>query len=285
MPPSSAISSLPAAGPRPWADRALRWSAIGLAAIVWTSSLLFGLYILAFYAAALARGEMATWNDVLPGLYDAERPIATWGVGLHFAFGGLILVLGGVQLLSAVRRRFPAAHRWIGRLYVAACAVTAIGGLAFIASKGTIGGTVMDIGFGLYGILMLVAAVETFRHARAGRYDRHRAWGIRLFALAIGSWLYRMDYGFWIVLTGGLGHASGFRGPFDQFMAFFFYLPNLVVAEAFIRARSPRVPSFVKWIASLALVVATGAIVAGTWYFTVHYWGPPIVALVRGGDR
>jgi uncharacterized membrane protein len=235
MPSVSADMPLPPS----WPDRALHWSAIGLAAIVWTSSLLFGLYILAFYALAAVRGEMASWNEVLPGLHDPVRPVATWGIGLHFAFGGLILVLGGVQLLGPVRRRFPSLHRWVGRLYVAACAVTALGGLAFIASTGTIGGLVMDIGFGLYGALMLIAAFETVRHARAGRFARHRAWGIRLFALAIGSWLYRMDYGFWIVLTGGLGHAKGFQGPFDKVMAFAFYLPNLVVAEAFIRAVVP----------------------------------------------
>lgn len=33
---------------------------------------------------------------------------------------------------------------------------------------------------------------------------------------------------------GGLGHESQFRGPFDKVMAFFFYLPNLVVVEVLL---------------------------------------------------
>lgn len=34
----------------------------------------------------------------------------------------------------------------------------------------------------------------------------------------------------------GLGHTGHFSGPFDIVMAFFFYVPNLLVAELFLRA-------------------------------------------------
>lgn len=190
----------------------LRWAGIGLVVTVWLSSALFGLYILAFYAGALADGGMEKWNDVLPRLYEADSPAANAGIGLHFAAGGIILVLGFVQLIAWIRMRFPAAHRWVGRVYVLASLLAGIGGLTFILVKGTIGGTVMDIGFGLYGALMIVSAAQTFRLARLGQMEAHRAWALRLFALAIGSWLYRMDYGFWLMLTGGAGHAQNFSG-------------------------------------------------------------------------
>jgi len=51
-----------------------------------------------------------------------------------------------------------------------------------------------------------------------------------------------MDYGFWLLLGGGRGHNHDFHGPFDQVMAFFFYLPNLLIVEAFIRAKSAASP-------------------------------------------
>ena len=221
----------------------LRWSGIALVATVWASATLFGLYILAFYAGALAEGDLARWNEVLPRIYERDTPLATASIALHFAAGGLILVLGCIQLINAVRRHFPTVHRWLGRVYVAASMLAGVGGLTFIATKGAIGGTVMDIGFGLYGLLMVLAAVQTLRHARARRMELHRAWAVRLFALAIGSWLYRMDYGFWLLLADGAGHTDTFRGPFDHVMAFFFYLPNLLVAEAFIRASDHHVSS------------------------------------------
>ena len=38
--------------------------------------------------------------------------------------------------------------------------IAALGGLSFIAIRGTVGGTVMDIGFSGYGILMFIAAIQ-----------------------------------------------------------------------------------------------------------------------------
>ena len=95
-------------------------------------------------------------------------------------------------MIGAVRESVPRLHRWLGRFYVLTALITGLGGLVFIALKGTIGSTPMNVGFSLYGALTVLAAVETIRHARARRFAQHRAWAIRLFALAIGSWLYRM---------------------------------------------------------------------------------------------
>jgi hypothetical protein len=87
------------------------WTATALVATVWVSVALFGLYILAFYAGALLDGELEGWNEVLPRLYEPTTPAATAGIALHFAAGGVILVLGCVQLLGGVRDCFPALHR------------------------------------------------------------------------------------------------------------------------------------------------------------------------------
>lgn len=257
---------------------ALHWSGTLLVATVWGSATLFGLYILAFYASALYEGKMERWNQVLPRLYESGTTAATTGIGLHFAMGGIILILGSIQLIDTVRNRFPALHRWIGRLYVTSCLLAAVGGLVFIAVKGTIGGIVMNIGFAGYGILMFVAAIATYRYAVAGNLNRHRTWALRLYALAIGSWLYRMDYGFWLLLTDGLGHTRSFSGPFDHVMAFFFYIPNLLVVEAFTRGRSYKTSPVLRLSASLVLLLATGFLGLGTYYFTLYYWGPAILS-------
>ncbi|MFV3127436.1 DUF2306 domain-containing protein [Niveispirillum sp. KHB5.9] len=264
--------------PAGFAGTLLRLSARLLVAVTWGSAGLFGAYILAFYGGAMGDGTMERWNETLSGLYDPADPLSVLGIGVHFLMGGVLLLLGPVQLIGAVRGRWPRFHRWSGRAYVLAAFLTGLGGLGFILARGTIGGTPMDIGFGLYGVLVVLASVETFRHARARRMDIHRAWGIRLFALVTGSWLYRMDYGFWLMMMGKLGHASDFSGPFDITMAFFFYLPNLVVAEMFIRARGATAPGFVRVGAAAVLLVATGFVALGTFYFTKFYWGPPILA-------
>lgn len=257
--------------------RLIAISSAFLVATVWISALTFGLYILVHYAYSLFSGEMIKWNELLPGLYDPENRPATVGIGIHFLTGGIILVLGCIQLIRKVRVRFPTFHRWVGRVYVIASLLTAIGGLAFIFLKGTIGGWVMDIGFGLYGVLTFYCAIETYRHARAQQFERHRAWAIRLFALAIGSWLYRMEYGFYFVLVEGAAKAINFKGPFDYFMDFFFYVPNLIIAEIFIG----RVRIFnngpLRILAALGMVLVSCVLLIGSYYFTKELWGPAIV--------
>ena len=260
-------------------DTAIRIGTYVLVATVWVSALLFGLFILSFYFVALLEGNTAQWNRVLPGLYDSTTRSATVGIGIHFAAGGIILILGCIQLIGRVRVLYPALHRWLGRVYIVACLLAALGGLTFIFIKGTIGGLVMDVGFSGYGLLMFWAAIKTFRHAKARRFEEHRAWAIRLFALAIGSWLYRMDYGFWLLLTDGWGHTDTFDGPFDFFMSFFFYLPNLLVAELFIRRQQVLRTPAAKWIAASVLYVATAFLVLATYFFTIRLWGAAIVDL------
>jgi hypothetical protein len=259
---------------------ALRWSALALVSIVWISAAIFGLYIVAFYFGAVFDGALDEWNQSLPRLHEPRTILATVGIGVHFAAGTILLLLGPVQLIGAIRRKMPRLHRWTGRLYVFTALTAGAGGLIFIALRGTVGGTPMTIGFSLYGMLTIVAAMATVWHARERRFDAHRAWAIRLYALVIGSWLYRMDYGFWKMLAHGAGHTRTFDGQFDVVMAFFFYIPNLIIAEAFIRARRTQTQPIAKIASALVLTGATAFVALGTYYFTAYHWGPAIVKRV-----
>src|SRR5258708_23730305 len=129
---------------------------------------------------------------------------------------------------------------------------------------------------------MVVVAVKTCRYARAGSLSIQRAWALGLFALAIGSWLYRMDYGFWLLLGGGRGHTHDFHGPFDHVMAFFFYLPNLLIVEAFIRAQSAASPK-VRLAAAGLFPRATGLFLLRTYSFTKLFPGPANPPTPGGG--
>ena len=257
---------------------ALQWSLRILTGTAWLSGAIFALYILAFYLGAAQGGTPELWNETLPDLYSAKRaPGANIGIGLHFALGAVILLLGPVQLISAVRLRWPRLHRWIGWISAPAAIATGLGGLAFIALRGTVGGPVMSFAFGLYGVLVVLSGVQTIRHAVARRLEVHRAWAIRLFALAIGSWLYRMDYGFWFLFAGKIGHTHEFSGAFDYFMDFWFYLPNLLVAEIAIRARGGAMSAGTKAIAAAVLGGAAAFLLLATYFFTTQMWGPSIL--------
>jgi hypothetical protein len=254
-----------------------------LALVCWVSAAIFAVYIAVFYCGALLVDSMNDWNSVLPRLYGPGMAMATGMMGLHMAAGAALLLLGPIQFFTAREAGASAAHRWGGRVYAAASLFAGVGGLTYIALSGTVGGMPMTVGFSIYGALMIVAAVETVRHARAHRIERHRAWAIRLFALAIGSWLYRMDYGLWLKAVHGPGHLQSFQGPFDVVMSFFFYVPNLIVAEALIRRQTAR-PSgrAAGAVAVLALGLTTLATAAVTYLFAQSYWWPHIVARFTG---
>lgn len=244
---------------------AVRWLGIAVVALLCLSGLQFCLYIALTYVAPLFGGDLRGWNDnFLPGLYDADNPAATGSIGMHFITGAVVMVLGCVQLLPFLRERWPALHRWNGRIYVALATLTAVGGLGFIVLQGTVGGAVMNIGFGLYGVLMILASVQTIRYARARRFDLHRAWAIRLFVLVIASWLYRLEYGLSALLELG-GRSAGFSGSFDHVMAFAFYLPNLVIAELYVRALRPSSSTLTRTAAFAAMLIAAAVTAMGVY--------------------
>ncbi len=259
---------------------AVRWSGAALAGVAWLSGCLFALYILAFYGGALLDGAIGPGQ--LARMFDPAALRASIGIGLHLLAGAVLLLLGPMQLIGALRKRWPTLHRWGGRVYASAAMLAGAGGLAFILAKGTLGGTQMDIAFAIYGLALMLAAGNTLRHARARRFGSHRAWAIRLFALVIGSWLYRIEYTAWRVLADSAGHTASFDGPFDTVMLYFFFIPNLLLAEAFLRAKRDGAGLALQATAALALAAAAAALALLTWMLTLRAWGPPIAARLFG---
>ncbi|MGB3485343.1 MAG: DUF2306 domain-containing protein [Mycobacterium sp.] len=242
-----------------------RWLGVVLVTLLCVSGLQFVLYIALTYIARLFDGDLQQWNNgFLPGLYSPDNLGASGSIGLHFVTGAVVMLLGCIQLVPMIRARWPVVHRWVGRLYVATAGLTAVGGLGFIVLQRTIGGIMMDIGFGVYGLLMILSAVQAIRYARARDFDRHRAWAVRLFALVIASWLYRMQYGL-ASLVEFDGRTVDFRGWFDFTMDFFFYLPNLVIAELYLRARQAHSSAAVRSMAVAALLLSVIVVAGGAW--------------------
>ena len=73
-----------------------------------------------------------------------------------------------------------------------------------------------------------------------------------------------------------------FRDRFDRVMAFFFYLPNLLVAEVFIRSLKYKTSAVLNLLSVLALLFMTTFLVVGTYYFTKMFWGPAILDWITG---
>lgn len=247
-------------------QRALHWlgRAFHVAAVVGLA--LFGAYIVLRASGATVK-NFGQWRALVSGLPlpSAKEWIANLGIGMHFVMGAILVLAWPILLSSRIRARHRKVHRWTGRVYVSAGLLAGVGGLSFILTHGAYN-PASSIAFGIWGALMMVCAVMAYVHARAKRFDRHRAWAIRLFAMVLGSWLFDLEFRAWNDLTGGLGIGIGkgsSSGPFDYAILYLFFLPNLLVAEFFIRNKHRQIalPRKFAWPA-LAALTATVLIFA-----------------------
>ncbi len=240
---------------------------------------LAGLGIFGTYVVLRATGSTFKNFDQWQGLVSGvPMPhVADWfanlGIGMHFISGAVLVLAWPILFSSRIRVRHRAVHRWTGRVYVSAGFLAGVGGLSFILARRT--GEPAHTAFAIWGGVMILSAVLAYVHARAKRFDLHRAWAIRLFAMVLGSWIFDLEFQAWDDLTGGAGMGdpdAGVTGVAFYVLLYFFFVPNLLVAEYFIRRKHARaaVPRRVKWPALLALAM-TGlvfvyaiAVVSGT---------------------
>ncbi len=167
-------------------------------------------------------------------LFANGQSVGNAAMMLHIFAGTLLVILVPLQLLKSVRLRFTGFHRLLGKLLVTLALITGMAGMTYIPLRGTIGGPVMSSAFFLYGLCLFTAALMVAHNALAGNRAGHWAWGLRLFWLALGSWLYRAHYTVWYLLTGGLGSEPDFSGPFDLAQNFAFFVPYLIAVQVWI---------------------------------------------------
>ncbi|WP_299547408.1 DUF2306 domain-containing protein [uncultured Tateyamaria sp.] len=213
----------------------------------WTIAGLLLLFVLiqGFVWYSAARGTRGLAGDPLAIERLTGPGTSLMALFAHMISGALVTLPSVVQLAEPIRHRWPRVHRISGRVLAVTALLTGMGGLTYIALSSTVGGPLMSVAFGLYGILMIVAAIQTPRLAISRDYTHHRRWGLRLIVLGLGSWLYRLHYGLWYGITCTLGEnvcgraaEPDFSGLFDQINMFAFYLPYLLVLEWWLR-RTP----------------------------------------------
>jgi hypothetical protein len=96
-------------------------------------------------------------------------------------------------------------------------------------------GQSMDVALGVYSVSMRICAEETYQQAAiCQNYKlRHTLWSWRLYGLEIGSWLYRILYGFILGVHGSSQWSTlDLNGPVDKLMnCWAFFAPTLVVVD------------------------------------------------------
>jgi hypothetical protein len=153
------------------------------------------------------------------------------GITTHITASAIALILAPVQVSSRLRRRWPAAHRWCGRVYLGLGVLP--GGLAGLY-MGTLSsrGWVARTGFVTLALCWLWSGWAAYRAIRGGDVPRHREWILRNVSLTGGAILLRVYMG----LFGVAGIPFEVAYPIVAWAA---WLPNLALMELWLR-RAPR---------------------------------------------
>ncbi len=168
----------------------------------------------------------------LPPDVAANAFASPHGLHVHIAASAIALALGPFQFLRSLRARVPRLHRWVGRLYVAACLFGGLAGGA-IAMYST-AGPVAGAGFLALAIAWVHTTTLAFAAVLRRDFATHERWMVRSFALTFAAVTLR------IYLPIGLElHPDGFVLPYT-IIAWLSWVPNLILAEVWLALRRPR---------------------------------------------
>jgi uncharacterized membrane protein len=147
---------------------------------------------------------------------------------LHVLGGVIALLVGPLQFVRGIRVRWPAFHRATGGVYVAACAIGAPAGL--MLAMGTMAGPFAGAGFAVLALLWAAFTWLGLRSALERRFDAHREWMLRSYALTATAITLRLMIPAAMVLN--LDFVAAYR-----VIAWASWLTNLALCEFYLRRR------------------------------------------------
>jgi hypothetical protein len=186
----------------------------------------WGVMTLAAIAVA-ALNSRFIWIDVPQIMHRAVDHLGRddFELFLHLWTAPLILVSGAVLFLPGLRSRFPRAHRWVGRSYLAAVLVTSVA--TFRMALHETEGPLTVFGFAVLSVLWFATAAAAWLRALQGEYKSHGEWMLRNYALTLTNVTFRVELHALLLLGMDL---DTIYEPTRVLQ----WIPNLIIAEALI---------------------------------------------------
>lgn len=147
---------------------------------------------------------------------------------IHITTSIVALVIGPFTLSTRFRERNINRHRIIGRIYMVGILLGGVSGL-YLSFYAT-GGLVAKLGFGLLSVFWLISVYQALNRVKNKKIKEHRNWMIRNYSLTFGAVTLRIWLPLFIVLFG----IERFELSY-AIIAWLAWVPNLIVAELFIR--------------------------------------------------
>ena len=187
------------------------------------------LYSLRYYGVIAGN-----WLDVDPKIRAVITQVPIQAL-MHMLIAPVALLLGPLQFFPGLRAKYPQAHRWSGRVYVAACVVAGIGGLA--TSPYASGGPVAGFGFGILAVLWIGTTLGAWRAAVQRQFALHRLLMRFSYAMTFGAVTLRLQI--------PIGFVLGFPSysAMSVWLAYTSWIPNLIVVALYSMAQALRRPA------------------------------------------
>lgn len=144
---------------------------------------------LAFLTAIPILNSLVLVFQIPSGTYpedSARLAVAPISFFAHVLAGVAFGITGPAQFVRALRHRFGALHRVLGRIFVLSGAIIGLSGLSILVQVTSIRTPPADIARGLFGLALLVALALAMAAIRDRDFLRHRAWVIRAYAVGMG---------------------------------------------------------------------------------------------------
>lgn len=241
-------------------------AAVGQLAFLWM--------IIAHYGSKTFRGNYAGWNDkpIIKG-YVAHDLAGNIAFGAHVLLAAVITFGGLLQLIPLIRSRWPALHRWNGRVFLVIAYFMALDGIWLTWIRPTYLSIISGVAVTVDGLLIIIFASMTWRLAVIRRIDAHRPWAMRTFMVVSGVWFMRVFIMAWAIITHGAGMSETLSSPVDVALQFSAIGVPLAGLEIYLHAQrnDNRV---VRYAVAGLILILTGLMAVGIFGAFVFLWAP-----------
>jgi hypothetical protein len=199
-----------------------------------------GLALMAVLAAGVALYSLRYYGALTDSWLDVDSNIRAVITQVpiqaltHMLIAPVALLLGPFQFFPGLRANYPKVHRWSGRVYVAACVVAGIGGLATALSAS--GGPVAGLGFGILAVLWVSTTLGACRAAVQRQFALHRLLMRFSYAMTFGAVTLRLQ----IPIGLALGFAN--YSAMSVWLAYTSWMPNVIVVALYSMTEALRRP-------------------------------------------
>jgi len=238
---------------------------------------IFASYIFARFAVPTLTGTLSSADTagLIKGYVDGDK--FDNGILMLHLLPAILLSFGGIfQLLPYLRNKYPAFHRWNGRMFLSLGLLGAITGLYLTWGRGSRLSDIGAIGVTINGLLILLAATLAWRYAVKRQFQNHMRWATHAFILINGVWSFRLYLMSWFILNQGAnGNTEKMDGPADIILSFASYLLPMLIAEIYFWAKRQKSTYRVS-IANLFMLFGLLITILGVGAASLMMWWPRI---------